>query len=66
MLTEIDTVALLVDRPEAGLSRGDKGTIVCAHDPDAYEIEFVDLDGYTQATEVFRRHEITKIHINSE
>lgn len=53
MLNEIDTVALLVDRPDAELSRGEIGTVVCVHRPDAFEVEFVALDGWTYAMEVF-------------
>ena len=61
MLNEIDTVALLVDRPDAGLSRGETGTIVCLHGPDAFEVEFVARDGWTYAMEVFRRDELLKL-----
>ena len=61
MLNEIDTVVLLVDRPEAGLSRGETGAVVCLCGPDAFEIEFVALDGQTYAMEVFRRDELLKL-----
>lgn len=61
MLNEIDTVALLVDRPDAELSRGEIGTVVCVHGPDAFEVEFVALDGWTYAMQLFRREELLKL-----
>ena len=61
MLNEIDTVALLVDRPNADLSRGETGTVVCIHGPDAFEVEFVARDGWTYAMEVFNRDELLKL-----
>ncbi len=61
MLNEIDSVALLVDRPDAGLSRGQTGTVVCIHGPDAFEVEFVALDGWTYAMEVFSASELLKL-----
>ena len=51
---ENDVVALLVDRPNEGLRRGDIGTVVhvfdaTAHHPPGFEIEFIDESGVTQA-----------------
>lgn len=47
----LDLVALTVDLPEHGLGRGNIGTIVEVFDEPrrAYEVEFVDEDGYTIA-----------------
>lgn len=51
---ENDVVALLVDRPEEGLRRGDMGTVVHVFDstnahPRGFEVEFIDESGATQA-----------------
>ena len=46
MLDELDVVALLIDRPDLGLSKGQTGTIVCVYGKhEAFEVEFVDDDG---------------------
>lgn len=46
MIHELDTVVLEADRPEAGLRRGDVGTVVLVHgEGEAYEVEFITLDG---------------------
>jgi hypothetical protein len=49
--SELDTVQILKDYPEEGINRGDIGTIVVAFTvPDeAYEVEFVNIDGTTKA-----------------
>lgn len=49
-----DVVALLVDRPEEGLRRGDIGTVVHVFDatnkhPHGFVVEFVDESGNVQA-----------------
>lgn len=49
-----DVVALLVDRPEEGLRRGDIGTVVHVFDatnkhPHGFVVEFVDESGHVQA-----------------
>lgn len=44
-----DVVALLVDDPEHGIRRGDVGTIVELLGDDAFEVEFCDDDGQTNA-----------------
>lgn len=51
---ENDVVALLVDRPEEGLRRGDIGTVVHVFEattdhPHGYVVEFIDESGATQA-----------------
>ena len=51
---ENDVVALLVDRPEEGLRRGDIGTVVhvfeaTSHHPHGFVVEFIDESGATQA-----------------
>ena len=49
MFKLLDTVALTHDIPDAGLRRGDLGSIVELHGPDAFEVEFVAASGRTQA-----------------
>ena len=52
MMNEHDRVVLLKDLPRAGLVAGDVGTIVHVYsDRAAFEVEFVSLDGHTQAVE---------------
>lgn len=51
---ENDVVALLVDKPEEGLRRGDIGTVVHVFDgtnehPHGFVVEFVDESGNVQA-----------------
>jgi hypothetical protein len=51
-LKPFDIVALLVEAPEAGLRRGDVGTVVevfdpTDHHPEGYLIEFVNSEGET-------------------
>jgi hypothetical protein len=47
-----DVVRLETDLPEYGLSRGAEGVVVELYDnpTTAYEVEFTDSDGRTQAT----------------
>ena len=50
---ENDVVALLVDQPEAGLHRGDIGTVIdvfeaTPHHPRGFVVEFVDESGSVQ------------------
>jgi Domain of unknown function (DUF4926) len=50
MIKELDTVALTRDLPEQGLRRDDLGAVVLVYnDGEAYEVEFVALDGTTVA-----------------
>ena len=49
-MRELDLIVLAIDRPDAGLARGDVGTIVMIHAAGrAYEVEFVTLEGETVA-----------------
>lgn len=45
----LDVVELLVDLPEAELKAGDQGTILEVYDDRAYEVEFSNSQGETQA-----------------
>ena len=45
----LDVVALVVDRPQDGLVRGQVGTVVETLSPGVFEIEFSDDQGKTYA-----------------
>jgi Domain of unknown function (DUF4926) len=63
MIEELDTVALLIDRPEAGLEKGLIGAVVAVlGQHEAYQVEFVDDEGYTFGLETFAPHELLKLH----
>ena len=63
MIEELDTVALLVDRPEAGLEKGLMGAVVGVHGRhEAFEVEFVDDEGHTFGIETFKPDELLKLH----
>ena len=50
MIKELDIVILTTDVPKEGLERGDVGTVVHAYqDGQAFEVEFMTLDGETAA-----------------
>lgn len=50
MITEHDRVVLKTSKPAEGLETGDVGTVVHVYqDGQAYEVEFVTLDGQTAA-----------------
>lgn len=50
MLKELERVVLLASLPSEGLEAGDVGTVVHVYrDGQAYEVEFVALDGHTTA-----------------
>ena len=52
------TVALLEDLPEESLVRGQVGTVVETLDVDHYEVEFVDIDGWTYGLATLERSQI--------
>lgn len=58
----LDVVALLVNKPEAGLVSGQVGTVVEVHSPDAFEVEFLDAQGRTIALAELRRDELLVLH----
>jgi hypothetical protein len=61
-INELDTVVILGDYPNEGLTKGDIGVIVSVHTipNEAYEIEFVDESGMTKALIVLMPNEIEK------
>lgn len=48
-IRELDSVVLEHDLPEHGLQRGDLGAVVAVHSPDSFDVEFVRVNGNTQA-----------------
>ena len=59
MINEHDPVVLTRDLPEAGLRRGDVGAVVLVHGAgEAFDVEFVSLDGETVALETLKPADI--------
>jgi hypothetical protein len=59
VIKELDTVVLTRDLPEAGLRRGDVGAVVLVHGAgEAFEVEFVSLDGETIALQTLQPDDI--------
>ncbi|MDQ6603092.1 MAG: DUF4926 domain-containing protein [Chloroflexota bacterium] len=54
----LQTVALLEDIPEHGLTRGQVGTVVEDLAPGVYEVEFSDDDGRTYAMLPLRANQL--------
>ena len=55
-------VALIRDVPEAGLVRGQVGTIVENLGPDVFEVEFSDEQGRTYASLALRSSDLLRLH----
>ncbi len=60
--TLFDTVALLNDIPEKGLTRGQVGTIVEELDSDVFEVEFSDNQGRTYAMLALSSNQFMRLH----
>jgi hypothetical protein len=59
----LDLVAVTADLPEAGLQRGQVGTVVEMLAPDVFEVEFSDNEGRTYAQAALRADELMVLHI---
>jgi hypothetical protein len=55
-------VALIEDLPEAGLVRGQVGTVVETWAPGVYEVEFCDGQGRTYAMAALRPEQLMLLH----
>jgi len=55
-------VALLEDKPERGLRRGQVGTIVEPLAPSIFEVEFSDNEGRTYASLALRSDQLMLLH----
>jgi Domain of unknown function (DUF4926) len=62
MIKEHDRVVLTADVPAEGLKPGDVGTVVHIHrDGEAYEVEFMCLDGQTIAVVTLKASQVRPI-----
>ena len=61
-LNVLSVVALMLDLAEAGLVRGQVGTIVEVLGPDAFEVEFSDDSGRTYASLALRSSQLLRLH----
>jgi len=58
----LDTVALLADVPELGLSAGEVGAVVEILSDEAFEVEFCDESGYTYGLHTLRANQLVRLH----
>lgn len=58
----LSVVALMRDLPEAGLVRGQVGTVVEVLGPEVFEVEFSDDSGRTYASIALRPNELLRLH----
>ncbi len=61
MIKELDSIVLMIDLPEHGLSEGDLGTVVLVHGNAGFEVEFVTLEGETLAVVSLRTDQVRPI-----
>lgn len=61
----LDVVELLVDLPEVELQAGDQGTILEIYDDRAYEVEFANSHGETQALLALKPEQFVVVWQNS-
>jgi hypothetical protein len=62
MIVEHERVVLTTSVPAAGLEPGDVGTVVHVYrDGQAYEIEFVALDGHTAAVVIVETSQVRPV-----
>jgi len=62
----LDTVAVVEDVPDLGLSAGEVGAVVEELGGDAFEVEFVDQGGHTYAMHTFRADQLVALHTRGE
>ena len=58
----LSVVALMRDLPEAGLARGQVGTVVEVLGPEVFEVEFSDDTGRTYASLALKAHDLLRLH----
>lgn len=58
----LSVVALMRDMPEAGLVRGQVGTVVEVLGPEVFEVEFSDDSGRTYASLALKAHDLLRLH----
>ena len=57
-----DVVAILEDKPVAGLRRGQVGTVVETLAPGVFEVEFSDNEGRTYASVALKSRQLLVLH----
>jgi hypothetical protein len=57
-----DVVALTEDIPDEGLRRGQVGTVIDVWEPNAFEVEFSDLNGITYAMLPLHPEQLMVLH----
>ena len=62
MIQLLDVVALMVDRQDKGLQRGQVGTIVEELAEGVYEVEFSDNNGVTYALVALKAEQLMILH----
>ena len=58
----LSVVALMHDMPEAGLVRGQVGTVVEILGPEVFEVEFSDDAGRAYASLALKAHELLRLY----
>jgi hypothetical protein len=58
----LSVVALMRDMPEAGLVRGQVGTVVEILGPEVFEVEFSDDSGRTYSSLALRSNDLLRLH----
>jgi len=58
----LSVVALMHARPEAGLVRGQVGTVIELLAPEVFEVEFSDDSGRTYASLALRANDLLRLH----
>jgi hypothetical protein len=58
----LSVIALMRDMPEAGLVRGQVGTVVEVLGPEVFEVEFSDDSGRTYASLALKAHDLLRLH----
>ncbi|MGL6096532.1 MAG: DUF4926 domain-containing protein [Fimbriiglobus sp.] len=62
----LDTVALLADVPELGLTAGEVGAVVEELARDVYEVEFCDESGVSYGLHTLRADQLVALHTRGE
>jgi hypothetical protein len=64
LIRELDTVALTVDLPAQGLTRGSVGVVVQVYTPADFEVEFVGNDGRTYALSTVKVDQLLRLNFD--
>jgi hypothetical protein len=64
-LKELDVVALLRDKPDLGLRRGQVGALLTELSPGVWEVEFADDEGRTVAMAAVEAGDLLALQMNA-